>query len=129
MATKAAKNEIRNLNNNDLVRIIANKSQKNGNQKTIFKNIIIQNKKLMEEVIKKVDVKNLGNVIGKEKMLNIIVNDETMLKNARNKTLTQEQKSEKKRRNQEEYERRRNLLEERRRAFYYGSNNLSAHYQ
>lgn len=128
MATKAAKNEIRNLNNNDLVRIIANKSQKNGNQKTIFKNIIIQNKKLMEEVIKKVDVKNLGNVIGKEKMLNIIVNDETMLKNARNKTLTQEQKSEKKRRNQEEYERRRNLLDERRRAFY-GSNNLSAHYQ
>ena len=128
MATKAAKNEIRNLNNNDLVRIIANKSQKNGNQKTIFKNIIIQNKKLMEEVIKKVDVKNLGNVIGKEKMLNIIVNDETMLKNARNKTLTQEQKSEKKRRNQEEYERRRNLLGERRRAFY-GSNNLSAHYQ
>lgn len=114
-AIRAAKNAIRkNLKNSDLVEIIANKSK--------FKKIIIQNEEMMKKVINIVDINTLGNLIGKEKMLNIIVNDKTMLNKAKNKTLTNEQRAERNRLNRIEYERRKNRREQMGRNYQNGLN-------
>jgi hypothetical protein len=87
MATANAKKEIQNLNNSVLVDIIAKKSK----NKNIFANVISKNKPLMLQVINKLDKNTLGKIIGKDRMINIVVDDKNMLEEARTRKLTPNQ--------------------------------------
>lgn len=90
MAANLAKNELKNLNNSVLVEIIA----KNKNSKNSFANVISKNNQLILQVIKKLDKNTLGKIIGKDRMLNIVIADKNMLKEAKNRALTPKERKE-----------------------------------
>ncbi len=113
IATAAAKKELSNkLTNSVLVEIIAKKGRipeiKNS-EKKIFKNVIIKNKTLMLKALNKLDKNTLGNIIGKNGMVNIVVADLKMFKEAELKKLTPNQIKKKAEENakkeEEEYQR------------------------
>ena len=104
MAAVNAKKELNSLNIGDLKKILTSNTS-NYDKKHQFRKIILQNQKLIKAVINsnKLSTNNLANIIGKDIMLNHIVNSTTMHNMAKTSKANKKTNKEKKE-NEKRYE-------------------------